>query len=161
MRSGAVMGWSNSTRYYVSMAWCGTAVAPLITHWSCCSLAVDHRYKTVATGLGRKRSNKKRHPTSRPHRWALGCLFFEDLWILPCYDGTATALKPCLSVFFSQRCTCCTPRTYNFVLAMCHLHVLIDALLLGSRECKWEQIALLIFFFILSFFLAPPDICFV
>ena len=100
VRSGAVMAWSNSTWYYVSMAWCGTAVTPLLTHWSCCSLAVGHRYNTVATGLGRKQSsNKNRHPISRPHRWALGCLFFEDLWNLPCYDGTATALKSCLSVF--------------------------------------------------------------
>ena len=28
----------------VSVAWCGSAVAPLLTHWSCCSLALGHRY---------------------------------------------------------------------------------------------------------------------
>ena len=31
----------------VSMAWCGIVVAPLPTHWSCCSLALGHRYLLV------------------------------------------------------------------------------------------------------------------
>ena len=28
----------------ISMAWCKTAVTPLLTHWSYCSLALSHRY---------------------------------------------------------------------------------------------------------------------
>ena len=135
MRSGAVMAWSNWTWYYVSMAWCGTAVAPLITHWSCCSLAVGHQYNTVATGLGRKQllgwagnkvPTKKKHPTSHPHRWALGCLGFF-LRIYEIYRAM-TAPQPhwnLVCLFFPQLCTHCTPRTYGFVLAMYHLHWLM------------------------------------
>ena len=172
MRSWAVMAWSNSTWYYVSLAWCGTAVAPLITHWSCCSLAVGHQYNTVATGLGRKQSsNKKRHPTSRPHKWASGCLFFFFFFFLRIYEiyRAMTAPQPhwnLVCLFFPQRCTCCTPRTYNFVFSNVPF-ALIDALLSGSRKCKWEQIVLwffIIIIFILFFFpflLAPLDICFV
>ena len=29
---------------HISMAWCKTAVTPLLTHWSYCSLAPSHRY---------------------------------------------------------------------------------------------------------------------
>ena len=79
------MAWSNTTWYYVSMAYCGTAVAPLITHWSCCSLAVGHQYNTVATGLGRKQSSNKKdipHPAPTGKLWDV-CFFvfffFEDL----------------------------------------------------------------------------------
>ena len=98
------MVWSNLTWYYVSMAWCGTAVAPLITHWSCCSLAVGHWYNTVATGLGRIQSfNKKRTSHIPPLLVSFGISIFlggvEDLWNIPCYDGIATALKSCLFVF--------------------------------------------------------------
>ena len=30
--------------YYISTFLCKTAVSPLITHWRCCSLALNHRY---------------------------------------------------------------------------------------------------------------------
>ena len=29
---------------YASMAWCGTAVSPLLTLWRCCSLALGHQH---------------------------------------------------------------------------------------------------------------------
>ena len=28
----------------ISMAWCGTALSPMLTHWRCCSLALGHRF---------------------------------------------------------------------------------------------------------------------
>ena len=156
MRSGAVMAWSNSTWYYVSVALCGTAVAPLITHWSCCSLAVGHQYNTVATGLGRKQSsNKKRHPTSRPHRWTLGCLVFFRIYEI--YRAMTAPQRHwnLVCLFFPQRCTCCIPRTYNFVLAMYHLHwlMLCYQAAENANENKLHFDFFIIIIFILSFFL--------
>ena len=164
MRSGAVMAWSNLTWYYVSMAWCRTAVAPLLTHWSCCSLAVGHRYNTgLVTGLdGKQSSNRKRHPTSRPHRLALGCLF------LKIYEIYRTMTAPqshwnlvCLYyfLFFSTHNIAPVALLWHIFCSNNVPSALIDALLLGSRECKWEQIALVIFSFIFIlffvFFLLP------
>ena len=78
-------------------------------------LIIDTGYKVLT---------RKTHPTSRPHRWALGCLFFLFLGsmkytVLWRHCNRTEILFVCL---FAQRCTCCTPRTYNFiVLAMYHL----------------------------------------
>ena len=35
----------------ISMAQCNTAVTPLLTHWSYCSLALRHRYEAMKMGL--------------------------------------------------------------------------------------------------------------
>ena len=35
---------------YISMAQCKTAVTPLLTHWSSCSLALSHRYSLYGRG---------------------------------------------------------------------------------------------------------------
>ena len=90
-----------------------------------------HWYNTIATGLGRiQSSNKKKTSHIPPPLVSFGMSvflgFFEDVWNIPCYDGIATALKSWgFFCFFAQRCTCCTPRTYNFVPAMYHLHWLM------------------------------------
>ena len=139
------------------MAWCGTAAVPLITHWSCC-LAVGHRYNTVATGLGRKQSSNEKdipHPAPTVELW--------DVWFFfRIYEIYRVMTSPqphwnLVNLISPQRCTYCTPRTNGNVPP-----ALIYALLLGSRECKWEQIALKIFFYlffyILSFFSFFPSI---
>ena len=33
---------------FISMAWCKTAVTPLLMHWSYCSLALSHRYHSCS-----------------------------------------------------------------------------------------------------------------
>ena len=99
------------------------AVAPLITHWSCGGLAVCHRYNTVATGLGRKQSsNREKTSHIPPPQVSLGMSVF--LRIYEIYHAMM-APRPhwnLVYLFFPQRCT---PRTYNFVLAMYHLHWLM------------------------------------
>ena len=119
---------------------------PSMSHGSYCA------GQETATGLGRKQSsNIKIHPTSRPHRWALGCLFFG--WISEIYR-VMTAPQPhwnLICLFFHP--------LHPLDIWFCSSNVsfaLIDALLSGSRECKWEQIALR-FFFHSPFFLFFPS----
>ena len=167
MQFGAVMAWSNTTWYYVSMAYWGTAVAPLITHWSCCSLAVGHQYNTVATGLGREQSSNKKdipHPAPTGKLWDV-CFCF--LRIYEIYHAM-TAPQPhwnFVCLFFPKRCTCCTPRTYNFVLAMYHLHWLMlyyqAAENANENKLHFDFFIIIIFILFFLFLLAPPDICFV
>ena len=40
--------WGAETSENISMAWCTTAVTPLLTHWSYYSIALSHRYITFA-----------------------------------------------------------------------------------------------------------------
>ena len=46
---GIPHNWDTSFLFHILMAWtswCGAAVTPLLTHWSCCSLAISHQYQT-------------------------------------------------------------------------------------------------------------------
>ena len=46
---------------WISMALCKTAVTPLLTHWSYCSLALSHRYGVPSTRVRVNSSDRKVH----------------------------------------------------------------------------------------------------
>ena len=67
---GPYLLWGNNST--VSMALCKTAVTPLLTHWSYCSLALSHQYVSVpvASQSGRKYKYISMFPqNSWAHKW--------------------------------------------------------------------------------------------
>ena len=52
----------------ISMAWCKTAVTPLLTHWSYCNLALSHRFVVCSQPADRQ------HPARWCYAWGYNCL---------------------------------------------------------------------------------------
>ena len=82
----------------ISMAWCKTAVTPLLTHWSYCSLALNYRYVEVVYFLTTQDKNNEISRTRPDHGCSLSFKKHSKLWnsfslkqnISPCMNITLT-----------------------------------------------------------------------
>ena len=85
----------------MSMAWCRTVVAPVLMHWSCCSLALGHQYEH----------------TGWPTR-----LLSMSILVSWCGTGVAPVLMhwSCCSLVLGHQCDCWSCSVH--LLSSCHFY---------------------------------------